>query len=77
MTDTELLKEAIRDRGVSITYLASKLHLSRQSLYKKMNNITYFTSYEIAFLCELLGIKNLKDKERIFFAKDVTKTDNI
>ena len=69
MTDTELLMTTIRDKGMSLAYVANKMNLSRYGLYKKIHNQSYFNIYEVDQMCKLLSIKSMKDKERIFFAK--------
>ena len=69
MTNTEKLKELIKDKGISITFIAKKLDISRSALYNKMDNKSAFNQYEIETLCEVLNIRTLKEKEAIFFAK--------
>lgn len=66
MTDTAALKDAIRNSGMSLTYIADTLGITRCALYKKIDNITEFKASEIVTLKRIL---NLSDKERddIFF----------
>lgn len=66
MTDTVALKDAIRNSGMSLTYIADTLGITRYALYKKIDNITEFKASEIVTLKRIL---NLSDKERddIFF----------
>jgi hypothetical protein len=66
MTDTVALKDAIRNSGMSLTYIADTLGITRGALYKKIDNITEFKASEIVTLKRIL---NLSDKERddIFF----------
>lgn len=66
MTDTVALKDAIRNSGMSLTYIADTLGITRGTLYKKIDNITEFKASEIVTLKRIL---NLSDKERddIFF----------
>ena len=71
MTDTERLKEAIQKSGLKMQYLAKRLNLSYFGFSNKVNNVTEFKASEIDTLCELLQIKALSEKERIFFAKKV------
>ena len=71
MTDTERLKEVIQKSGLKMQYLAKQLNLSTFGFSNKVNNVTEFKASEIDTLCELLQIKALSEKERIFFAKKV------
>lgn len=66
MTDTALLKQVIHDSGLKLDYIANSIGISRQSLSKKINNVTSFNQYEIFKLCEILNITNAKMKEKIF-----------
>lgn len=68
MTDTKLLKEYIKKSGLKVTYIAEQAGLSRSGLWKKISNKSPFNQYEIESLCNVLGIKTLREKERIFFA---------
>ena len=67
MTDTEVLKEKIDEKGYKLKGLASILGLSYYGLKLKIENVSQFKSEEIKELCKLLGIENLKEKEAIFF----------
>ena len=71
MTDTEGLKEIIQKSGLKMKFLAQKLNLSDFGFSNKVNNVTEFKASEIDSLCEILQIKALSEKERIFFAKRV------
>lgn len=71
MTNSDLLLEIIKQHGYKISYVASYLGLSRAGFSKKVRNVNPFTIPEADRLCHLLGIKTLRDKERIFFAKNV------
>jgi len=66
LTDTVALKDAIKNSGMSVTYIANILGITRGALYKKLDNITEFKASEIVLLKKIL---NLSDKERddIFF----------
>ena len=77
MTDTLLLKENIESSGLRIGFIADKLGIERTTLWKKVNNERSFKQNEIMQMCELLRIDSLEEKERIFFATDVDKNDNI
>ena len=73
MTNSELLKQKIKERGIKIKWLAYKVGISRAALYPKMNNLIPFNQYEIERLCDALEL-TLREKELIFFATDVDKT---
>lgn len=67
MTDVELLDSKIKQSGLTIKYIVSKLGISRTSFYKKKNGEWPFNQYEIERLCKVLNITTLKEKESIFF----------
>ena len=69
MTNTAMLKDAIEKSGLKIGFIADAMGISRQLLWKKINNQTPFNQYEIDSLCEILKITSLRTKEAIFFAK--------
>lgn len=69
MTNTTLLNEKIKKSGLKIGFIAEYVGISRQLLWKKVNNLTPFNQYEIEKMCEVLRITSLKEKEAIFFAK--------
>ena len=71
MTNTTLLKAKIESSGLKMGYIADYVGISRQLLWKKINNLTTFNQYEIEKMCEVLKITSLREKEAIFFAKDV------
>ena len=67
MTNVYMLKKRIDASGLKIGYIANQLGISRQLLWKKINNITPFNQYEIDKLCTILKIETLEEKESIFF----------
>ena len=69
MTNTTLLKQIIDDSGLKMGYIADFLGISRQALWKKVNNLSPFDQYEIDKMCEVLKITALRTKEAVFFAK--------
>lgn len=69
MTNSDLLKQVIDESGLKIGFIASFVGISRQLLWKKVNNLTPFNQYEIDKLCEVLKITSLRQKEAIFFAR--------
>ena len=79
MTDSRALKELIKSKGLKLKYVAEYLGLSSYGFSKKLNNEQEFKTSEVAALCELLEIKDLEEKEAIFFrikddCKSSTKT---
>ena len=78
MTDSRALKELIKSKGLKLKYVAEYLGLSSYGFSKKLNNEQEFKTSEVAALCELLEIKDLEEKEAIFFRikddKSSTKT---
>lgn len=66
MTDSEELKKKISGSGISVTFIADKLGMSRGSLYNKINNNTEFVLSEVKALREILRLSE-KDVEHIFF----------
>ena len=77
MTDTELLKNKIHESGLKYGNIADKIGISRTSLYLKVNGDKAFNQSEISILCELLPIKNLEEKELIFFTHQGNKNVTI
>ena len=71
MTDTERLNELINKSGYKKKYIAEQLGVTPFGLDKKITNVTEFKASEIGTLCNLLQIKTLSEKERIFFAHNV------
>ena len=69
MTDTELLREKIKQSGYKIQFIAKTLGISYQGLLNKINNKSEFRAKEIQVLHDLL---NLTEDERvaIFFTRE-------
>lgn len=70
MTNTEELREHIVSSGVSITFLAEKLGITRECFYKKLNNATEFKASEIMKCSQLLHLSN-DERDRIFLQDKV------
>lgn len=68
MTNTTKLKAKIAEVGISITFIASKIGISREGLYKKINNETEFKASEIATIKDVLRLSNF-ERDEIFFGK--------
>lgn len=67
MVNTRMLNELIDASGLKREYIAQRVGISRQALYSKIQGETQFTIKEVAVLSEVLGIKRLSDRDRIFF----------
>lgn len=69
MTNTELLEQKIKESGKKITYLAEKVGLSYAGFRNCVINKAEWKASQIDILCEELNIVDLKERQRIFFAK--------
>jgi DNA-binding phage protein len=65
-----MLKEIIEESGISVTAIARKMGITREGLYKKLNNKTEFKASEIVLMQKILSLSN-KKRDEIFFAKKV------
>lgn len=70
MTDTELLRSIIKEKGLKFGFIAKKLGLSAYGFQKKVQNQNEFKVKEVDALCKILGIEDVNLKEAIFFAKE-------
>lgn len=68
MTNSELLKKKISESGISVSFIAKKMGLSREGLYKKINNFSEFKASEIFAIMGILNLSS-KDRDDIFFTK--------
>lgn len=71
MVSTRLLRQKIRESGLKYKNIAQKLGISAYGLQLKIDNENEFTTSQVAKLCEILEISTLREKEDIFFAKQV------
>jgi hypothetical protein len=69
LTDSVLLRKKIESKGLKLKFVAEYLGLSPYGFQLKVENKQEFKTSEVAALCELLEIRTLGEKERIFFAK--------
>lgn len=72
MTNTNLLKGAIKSKGLTQGETARMIGISAASLNYKINNRRQFTASEISKLVDLLAIRN---KDEYFFANDAAIMD--
>jgi len=68
MTNTLLLKDTIDESGMTMTAIAQKSELTRETLYNKVNGKTEFTASEILKIRKVLGLTK-KQQEEIFFCE--------
>ena len=69
MIDTELLKKTIEKSGISFKFIAEKIGISREGLYKKTRGDTEFKASEILALQKFLRLTD-KETDMIFFAEN-------
>lgn len=67
----EELERLIRESGKTKTFIATKLGISQQALYNKLNGKSDFTRNEVEMLCNELHISSLEQKENVFFNNNV------
>ena len=70
MTNTDLLRKAIKDAGLKISAVMEALNIkSYTTMAAKINNVKTFTVGEIEILCVLLKLTQ-EQREQIFFANE-------
>lgn len=74
MNNVKLLEEKISESGYKKKYLAKQLGITYAGFQRKITNNSTFTSTEISDLCKLLKVRSLREKEDIFFDKEVDNT---
>ena len=62
---SDLLKSIIKDKGMTMTSVAKKLNLSRETLYNRINNGDFKAS-EIVEITRILSLSR-KERDNIFF----------
>lgn len=65
----KLLKEKMNDSGLTITLIAKRSGILRETLYNRLNGIGEFKASEITSLTKVLKLSK-KDREQIFFANN-------
>lgn len=65
MTDITALKKGIENSGMSVTYVAEKSGILRETLYNRMKTGDFKAS-EITALSKVLGFSRA-ERDRIFF----------
>lgn len=70
MTNSKLLSDEISNSGMTVTFIAQKIGITREGFYKKLNNSTEFKASEIVALQSILRLSNNR-RDEIFFANKV------
>ena len=65
MTNSERLRKKVEEFGITFTFLAEKIGITRESLYKKMRNETEFKASEISGVAKTLRLSQ-KEINEIF-----------
>ena len=66
MIDFELLEKVIRDSGMTITAIAEKSNILRETLYNRLNGKGEFKASEIYSISKVLNFTN-EERDAIFF----------
>lgn len=65
MTNTTMLKEIIKEKGIKYIVIANLLDMSPYTLRSRINNNTEFTVTEVVELTKILNLDK-KTREQIF-----------
>ena len=68
MANIEMLKEKISESGITMTALAKKSGMVRETLYNRLSGMGEFTAPEIVGLSEALHLSKA-DREEIFLKR--------
>lgn len=68
MTDCVLLRQRIDDSGISLSFIAEKMQISRETLYNKLCGKSEFKVSEVSALAKLLHLTPA-EVDKIFFAR--------
>lgn len=66
----DILKTKIKESGITITSIAKKSGMSRETLYNRLKGKGEFNASEIVVLTEILHM-NKEERDEIFFGEDV------
>lgn len=61
------LKEKISKSGLTVTWVARKLGISREGLHKKLRGNSEFKASEIATMSKILNLTNDEIREYFFY----------
>ena len=67
LTNGKLLKEIAKEKKITLQEIADAVGLTRQGLFKKIENRSEFKLSELEKISKLLGLTN-EQKQAIFFA---------
>ncbi|WP_329385670.1 toxin-antitoxin system, antitoxin component, Xre family protein [Anaerofustis butyriciformans] len=67
MTNTKAFIKKKFESGLSYSYLAKKIGISREALYKKRDNVTEFKASEIAILTKEMKLSK-EERDNIFLS---------
>ena len=70
MANIQLLKDTIKDSGMTFTAISDKTGILRATLYNRLNGVGEFTGPEITALAEVLHMTN-KERDNIFLSDSV------
>lgn len=74
MTNISDLKEKIKNSGMTMTSIARKSSISRETLYNRLNGIGEFTAPEIVGLTNALKLTR-QERDNIFLTKSWIKSN--
>ena len=69
MVNITRLKNTINDSGMTMTAIANKSGILKETLYNRFRGVGEFTASEILALSDVLSITN-EERERIFFDRE-------
>lgn len=75
MFNQKLFRIMLLEKDVSLKDIAEMLGINLVTLYRKMNGSSDFYRDEVQEICNYLHL-TLEERENIFFAQDVTETQN-
>ena len=67
MGDMTMLRKKIKDSGITITAVADKIGVTRETLYNRLDEKSEFKASEIACLTNMLRLKKA-EQDAIFFS---------
>lgn len=70
MTNVNLLKEKIKESGLKHKYIAERLGMTPQGLYKKLSDSSDWFFSQVMVMKELLRLSD-DEVNKIFYAKEV------
>ena len=68
MVDIDMLKEKIKESGMTITAISKKTGILRETIYNRLNDIGEFTASEIVRLTAVLRLTK-SERDQIFLSK--------